>query len=268
MWVGGLMRLFTDSAHNATRRGGESAGAVRARSRAGRCALTAIFLAAATMTWAQRTPSVTGFGRLSNPGAVSGVTGGGGFGRVIYPGTGAPAARRTNIPGAPVIAAPPVINHGAHGVAVAVPYPVFYGGSYYDYEAPPAPVANQPSDYYNYPQDPNQQPPVVIINQYFRPDTANPVLRDYSNAQLPAPAAVQQPAPASDNTGAEPVMFLIAMKDSTIYPAVAYWVEKDTINYITPQGVKNTASLDAVDLDFSKKLNKDRKIDFGLPAAK
>src|SRR5262245_29317651 len=127
-----------------------------------------IFLVAGSSLWAQRVPSPTGFGRMSNPGAVVGVTGGAGFGRLIYPGTGAPAQRRTNIPGAAVIAAPPVISHGSHIPAIAVPYPVFYGGSYYDYEAPPAPVATDLNNYPyysqdpNYLQDPNRQPPVVI----------------------------------------------------------------------------------------------------------
>jgi hypothetical protein len=55
------------------------------------------------------------------------------------------------------------------------------------------------------------------------------------------------------------------MKDHTIYPAIAYWVENDTLNYITPQGVRNRASLTAVDRDFSKQLNDERHIEFALP---
>ena len=55
------------------------------------------------------------------------------------------------------------------------------------------------------------------------------------------------------------------MKDHTIFPAVAYWVESDTLNYITPQGVRNRVSLDLVDRDFSKQLNKERSLDFALP---
>jgi hypothetical protein len=58
------------------------------------------------------------------------------------------------------------------------------------------------------------------------------------------------------------------MKDHTIFPAVAYWVEDNTLNYITTQGVHNSASLDGVDRDFSKLLNSQRHIDFALPAAK
>jgi len=154
---------------------------------------------------------------------------------------------------------------GAHGtIPIAIPYPVFYGGGYYDYEAPAAPVAPYSQAAYQVPgYDQMTQPPVVIINQYFRPDTANPVLRDYSNVPLP-PAQTTQ-VNSDQTTSDQQVMFLIAMKDHTIFPAVAYWVEGDTLNYITVQGVKNSASLDLVDREFSKQINKERKIDFGLP---
>ena len=58
------------------------------------------------------------------------------------------------------------------------------------------------------------------------------------------------------------------MKDHTIYPAIAYWVENDTLNYITEQGVRNRVSLGLVDRDFSVQLNKERDIDFALPEVK
>jgi len=43
-------------------------------------------------------------------------------------------------------------------------------------------------------------------------------------------------------------------------------VEGDTLNYITVQGVKNSVSLGLVDRDFSTQINKERKIEFGLPS--
>ena len=43
-------------------------------------------------------------------------------------------------------------------------------------------------------------------------------------------------------------------------------MEGDTLNYITVQGVKNSVSLDLVDRDFSKQINKERKVEFGLPS--
>jgi len=237
--------------------------------------IPALVFGAASTARAQRAPSPTGFGRVANPGAVAGSTGGAGFGRMVYPGTGAPAvARNQRLPGADFVAlpAPRVQHQHRSGYAVAVPYPVFYGGSYYDYDAPPAPVAPySPAAYqppvYNNGYDPITQPPVVIINQYFTPDVANPVLRDNSNVPLPQPAP--QAANAGDaavNASDQQVMFLIAMKDHTIYPAVAYWVEGEILNYITVQGVKNSASLDLVDREFSKQINKERKVEFGLPS--
>src|SRR5678815_3136686 len=89
-----------------------------------KCMMALVVLAAST-TWAQRAPAPTGFGRLSNPSGVVGTTGGAGFGRMIYPGTGAPAvARNPRIPGTPLVALPPPqVAHRAHGtVPVAVPY--------------------------------------------------------------------------------------------------------------------------------------------------
>lgn len=224
--------------------------------------ITAVLILAASATWAQRAPSPSGFGRLSNPAGVIGTTGGAGFGRIIYPGTGAPVvARNPRIAGAPLVArSAPQVRHGAHAIPVAVPYPVFYGGGYYDYEAPPAPVGPySPSDYQIPGYEQMTQPPVVIINQYFRPDGANPVIRDYSNVPLPDSAPQSQ---AND----QQVMFLIALKDHTIFPAVAYWVEGDTLNYITVQGSRNSVSLDLVDREFSKQVNQERKVEFGLPS--
>jgi hypothetical protein len=225
----------------------------------------ALLLLLAATVWAQRAADPTGFGRISNPGGAVGTTGGAGFGRLIYPGTGAPVAvRNPRLPGSPLVAAPvPQVPHRSHGLAVAVPYPVFYGGNYYDYDAPSAPMAGY-SQYQGAGYDQMTQPPVVIINQYFRPDTANPVLRDYSNAPLPAPQ--QAPDDQAASTAEQQVMFLIALKDHTIFPAIAYWVESDTLNYITVQGAKNSVSLDLVDRDFSKQINKERKVEFGLPS--
>jgi hypothetical protein len=232
----------------------------------------AVLLLVAATGWAQRAADPTGFGRLSNPGGVIGTTGGAGFGRLIYPGTGAPVAvRNPRLPGSPLVAAPvPQVPHRSHGYAVAVPYPVFYGGGYYDYDAPSAPVAtdSQYSAQYSNGYD-QTQPPIVIINQYFKPDSANPVIRDYSNVPLPESGQFQTPPADNDQAATsadQQVIFLIAMKDHTIYPAIAYWVDGDTLNYITVQGAKNSVSLDLVDRDFSKQINKDRKVEFGLPS--
>lgn len=116
--------------------------------------------------------------------------------------------------------------------------------------------------------------PTVVINQNFQTDPVRPQFRDYSNVQLPEPgvttappaSATQDPtaqaAPADD----QPVVFLIALRDHTILPAVAYWVQGDTVNYITLQGAQNHVSLALIDRDFSRQLNAERKVPFRLPA--
>jgi hypothetical protein len=150
------------------------------------------------------------------------------------------------------------------------PNPLYYGSGYSDgagynngYAPPPAQGDSGPAPAY-YGADPSGQGyPSVLVNPNYAPDTAHPLMRDYSYLPATSPGdgddTTVQPTPAAS------VIFLIAMKDHTIYPAIAYWVEDDTLNYITQQGVRNRVSLGLVDRDFSTQLNKERSIDFALP---
>jgi hypothetical protein len=212
----------------------------------------------------------SGFGSVLYPG-----TGGppppqlhGAFGSVLNPGTGVPPG---SAPRPQFFRVPPAQPHPQHNRSGVVPVPVYYGGSYYDYSAgyanQPAPGSEDPNQY-----APNQnaapsQPPVVIINQSFRPDNQGyrpeppyPVTRDYSNAPLPPAYQPQQP-PGSDQA----TIYLIALNDHSILAAIAYWVEGDTLAYITQDGNQNRVSLALVDREFSRKLNDDRHIEFRLP---
>jgi hypothetical protein len=107
---------------------------------------------------------------------------------------------------------------------------------------------------------PAEQPPVVIINQYFRPEdaprTAPPAVEEPQLTSAPPPAS-----PQDDNAP----LFLIAMKDHSVYTARAYWIENGTLNYITTQGSQNSVSMDLVDRDLSRRLNRERNVAFGLP---
>jgi hypothetical protein len=191
--------------------------------------------------------------------------GGGGARMAPRPSSAGPPSFHRVAP-APVRVAPPVRT-------IIAPYPVFYGGYFYGpytgYDtAPPAAYgygyndpnnAGDPNTPQNYAYDPNQPgQPQVLINRDYTPDSVNPVIHNYSGA--PVQDASDQAAP--------PIFFLLAMKDHTIYSASAYWVQDDTLNYITTQGVHNRVSLDLVDRDFSKLLNSQRQIDFALPPAK
>jgi hypothetical protein len=147
---------------------------------------------------------------------------------------------------------PPPQAHPGHlrGAIVAVPvyYGGYYGAGYYD---PSTGYAAQPAPAYDATPSPS---PVVILNQ----GIPAPMYRgDGSQPPAPEESTVQPDAP--------PTIYLIAMTDHTILPAIAYWVENDTLAYITPEGNQNRVSLSLVDREFSKKLNDDRHIEFRLP---
>jgi len=196
-----------------------------------------------------------------------------GQGNILHPGV--PAS------GPPPVHRPPVNSSAARGGGVLyVPYgvpidPYGYGGGY-GYGNP----------YY----DPNAPLPSVLVNPNYQPDVVNPVLNDYSNVPLPAPGPAydlsqqpsnlqrldQGPPPAQDLTqfgsrpqplrDDQPTIFLIAMKDGTIYPAIAYWVDGATFNYVTVDTIVKKVPLDQVDRDLSRTLNDQRNVEFKLPA--
>jgi hypothetical protein len=225
--------------------------------------LALVIFAAAVLAEGQAGP---GFGRMAGNVSANQSFGGAGFGRIVFPGTGAPAAVRTIGPrgasGYVVPQPPPVIHPSGHGHIV--PYPVYYSGGYYPYDAPPPVDQSAVAPDYN-------QSPIVITNQSFHPDVVNPVVRDYSDYPLPLPAprmAETQRPIISNNNDDTPTIYLIAMKDGTIFASVAYWADGDTLNYVTKDGSINHASLELVDRDFSKQLNNERNVEFKLPAAK
>lgn len=230
-------------------------------------------MAASPALWAQRNPSPTGFGRIMFPGGTSSqptAT----AGRILFPGTGAPAVTRGGGFGAPVFVGPgraPLVSHQAHAAPVVIPYPVFYAGGYYDYDAPPAayaqPVA-QPPAYLPYlaPQPaypPGREPAVVIINQYFREDAAPVTTRNGAAPGVETEPQQSQLAPAPAEEGP---IFMIALTDHTILAARAYWIEEGVLHYITVQGVEDSAPMELVDRELSRRLNRDRNVAFGLPA--
>src|SRR5262249_14943885 len=100
--------------------------------------------------------SPTGFGRQLYPGTggptVRGGVLGPGFGGaecggVVFRGAGAPAFIRNGS----VLGVPPSIGHRSHSGGLFAPFPVFYGGGYYDAFEPP-PAATPYSEYdLNYP---------------------------------------------------------------------------------------------------------------------
>jgi hypothetical protein len=62
------------------------------------------------------------------------------------------------------------------------------------------------------------------------------------------------------------VEFFIALKDHSVRTAVAYWVQDETVHYITPHGSHNLVSISLVDQTLSARLNSDNLVQFILPA--
>jgi len=135
-------------------------------------------------------------------------------------------------------------------------FPVFIGG--YGYAQPDQPLAEQPNDAA---PNPPAAPPVVI-NQYF--GTAAP-------GQEPPPDAAssnfhyyQSPA-NNDAAPGDSTYYLIAFKDHTVYSAVAYYTEGDTLHYFTSGNTHNQVSVSLVDRPLTEQLNRARNVTVRLP---
>lgn len=224
------------------------------------------------------------FGQPSRPVSV------GGFGSVLYPGTGHPPARplggiNSTFPGrvGGTIRGVPFANprpvHPNHGYGQIIAYPVVVGGygGYYGYD--PSYGAGYPPD-----QTPivnTNAAPSVVINQNFIPERANPVVREYNPQDQPSdssgmrmyeappshPYADQQEQAATPRQRAsdEATIYLIALKDHNIVQALGYWMEGSTLHYVNAEHSLNQVSIDLIDRDLSQRLNDERGVEFKLP---
>lgn len=146
-----------------------------------------------------------------------------------------------------------------------VPVPMFIGGGFYQNPSPNVTIINAPPAM-----------PAVIINQSYVPDrVGTPVVTEVS-ADTPAPlTSYQAPVPqnpegrslreSGSSIDVKPTIYLIAMKEGQVYAAFAYWVEGDTLHYITTKHAHNRASLSLIDEEISRQLNSERGLEFKLP---
>ena len=154
-------------------------------------------------------------------------------------------------------------------------YPVFVGGGVgggYDSgyagqdPGPPQPqMAPPPNMTMVYP--PNQRANPVMIQagpdgEYYTSggQRQGAMIYDSPRAQQ-QPAVEETPEPADGNR------YLIAFKDHTIYSAVAYWADGDTLHYFTSGNTHNQVSVSLIDRDLTERLNKEMGNDFKLPPA-
>ena len=178
---------------------------------------------------------------------------------ITYPGTGvAPGPVSTVTPAKPHYG----LRNGYHRYGSgAAPYyyayPVIVGG-YGDNGYSGNPDSGYADNGGAYATDP-LPPPQVIMNENYVPERANPVMRDYtgdSSGVQVYDAPGREPASNSNDDGTD--YYLIAFKDHSIYSAFAYWVDGDTLHYVTPQRVHNQVSVALVDRELTDKLNRGR----------
>ncbi len=176
----------------------------------------------------------------------------------VHVGSSGPiASHPTHQPSLPPIGHPPtsrpIISRPLRVGTTLVPYAVYFGGGYYGGGS--GAYASQPAQSYDY--GITDAPPAVI-NQGYRGDYANPLMQDYyPDGPLPESVADEKAT-----------IYLLAMSDHTIIAAVGYWVDDDTLSYITTEGSLNRISLSLVDRQFSRQLNDSRNVEFALPALK
>jgi len=204
------------------------------------------------------------FGSVVNPGSSSALPGvQRTVGSVVHPGggtpqIGVPGSRWQGFPGA----------NGGRGFqrnqsfAYPVAVPVYVGGyggygyGYgYDAMAPQAPMYQQ-----------QQQPNVIVVYPPAPVYSSFPAYTYQQPAQsnvVEAPEALTQ---AQDQ--GEATHYLLAFKDHSIYSAVAYWVEGDTLHYFTSGNTHNQVSVSLVDRDLTKKLNEGSGLEVKLPPAR
>lgn len=243
-----------------------------------------------------RPGGITGGGAQVNPyGSI--LFPGTGSPAAIPPGTG---GFTINYP------ATPQGRRGARGVSrlpvtrsYPIGFPVFYGGGYYPYNQPQqapkvntnvinyqnvSPTGNVPQSFSNSPNNSmdalsgvgrstggTDQSPVVILNQYFLQDESGikKIQADYLKQNPVELEPNQQTQKVATTPGIQDDisrLFLFALKDGTILAASAYWVDGDTVHYITNSGVKNSFSLALVNRKLSERLNAGNSVQFGLPS--
>jgi hypothetical protein len=178
-------------------------------------------------------------------------------GSVVHPGGGTP---QIGIPGLRWQGTPGANSYrgyrnGSAAYAYPVAVPVYVGG----YDMMPQ---YQPPAY----QQPQQQQPNVIV--VYPPAPAYPAY----NYQTPmqsnfgdVPAAETQ---AQVQDQGEATHYLIAFKDRSVYSAVAYWVDGETLHYFTSGNTHNQVSVSLVDRDLTKRLNEGSGLEVKLPAPK
>jgi hypothetical protein len=135
-------------------------------------------------------------------------------------------------------------------------------------------------------QPPPDQP-VSIAYPPAQPDPRQMMMQMPPNGMMPSgqyaqPPQQQRPFGMQVYQGGEPVPpaeasappederphYLIAFKDHSIYSAVAYWFDGDTLHYFTSGDKHNQAPAALLDRPLTERLNRESGVDFKMPPAR
>lgn len=134
---------------------------------------------------------------------------------------------------------------------LAVPVPVVVGEADAQSANPEDPPLNQGAP----------EAPVPPITLAFPPATPPPIANGAGSSLAAEPPPKRCVAP----TPPDPPHVLIALNDGWVYAAVAYWVDKDVLHYVTTHGDHNQVSLSLVDRKTSARLNRASQMALTLP---
>lgn len=99
---------------------------------------------------------------------------------------------------------------------------------------------------------PATQPQTVIVNQYFGKDAPENTTKVTSPSESGEASATRE-------------YYMIAYKNRHVVTALAYWLDGDTLHYVTAENAHNQSSLALIDLEMTTRLNADREVPFVVP---
>jgi hypothetical protein len=209
--------------------------------------------------------SVGGYGNVVFPGLGHAPAGPNPFGNVVFPATPGPgynafrSVTNTGFAGSlgGVVSglSPYTGGHRRARSSGVFSYPAYVGG--YGY----APASD----------DSGQQQPesnVTVVNPPAGPAVAGGAPQEAQRVDADAESDFHfYQAPSAEPSNTPPVddsYYLIAFKDHTIYSAVAYYVDGDTLHYFTAGNVHNQVSVALVDSQLTEQLNQQRGVEMHL----
>ena len=98
-----------------------------------------------------------------------------------------------------------------------------------------------------------QPPPQTIVQQVPR-ETVRAEIHEYQ------PTATAEPVPTEEQPA-----FAIVLKDGSVQSAVAVAVQDEVLHYVDPDGQHRRVSLDSVDRQATRRVNRERKLELHLP---